>query len=97
LVNHITVVVDLLADAVRKIASSKSTNEVAILVTNFTFSVDTKTRHGVDLTFLLFWLPAFCVADDIAVLVGDIAIVINMTSNELLEWVPVKPVPDVPE
>jgi len=68
-----------------KITSSETTDDVAVLVANLALLVDTHARHGVDATLLLFRFPALGLANDVAVLVVDVAIFVNLVSLELLD------------
>jgi hypothetical protein len=84
-VNDIAVVINLETSAVTKITSSKTADDVAILVADLTLLVDVHARHGVDLALLLLRLPALGLADDVTVLVVDIAILIDVVTNKLLD------------
>lgn len=84
-VNNVAVVIDLKTSAVTKVTSSETTENIAILIADFTLLVDTHARHGVDATLLLLWLPSLGLADDVAVLVVDIAILVDVVTSELLD------------
>ena len=84
-VNDIAVVINLETSAVTKITSSKTADDIAVLVADLTLLVDVHARHGVDLALLLLRLPALGLTDDVTVLVVDVAILIDVVSNKLLD------------
>ena len=84
-VDDITVVINLEASAVTKVTSSKTADDIAVLVADLTLLVDVHARHGVDLALLLLRLPALSLTDDVTVLVVDVAILIDVVSNKLLD------------
>jgi hypothetical protein len=84
-VDDISIVVDLETGTVTKITSCKATDNVTVLVTNLTLFVDTHASHGVDTTLLLFWLPSLSLSNDVAVLVVDITILIDLVAGKLLD------------
>lgn len=84
-VNDIAIVINLETSAVTKITSSKTADDIAVLVADLTLLVDVHARHGVDLALLLLRLPALGLTDDVTVLVVDVAILIDVVSNKLLD------------
>jgi hypothetical protein len=69
---------------VTKVTSSETTKKIAVLVTYLTLLVDTHARHGVDAALLLLGLPTFGLSDNVAVLVVDVAILIDLVADKLL-------------
>jgi hypothetical protein len=84
-VNNVAVVVNLEARAVTKVAGGKAAENVAVLITHLALFVDTHAGHGVDAALLLLGLPALSLADDIAVLVVDVTILVDLVAGELLD------------
>lgn len=85
IVNDIAIIVNLKTSAMTKITSSKTTNNIAVLVAHLTLLVDTHARHGVDAALLLLRLPSLSLTDDVAVLVVDVAILVDVVAGELLD------------
>ena len=85
IVDNVAIVVNLEADAVAEVTSSESAHDIAVLVTDFTLLVDTATRHGVDLSLLLFGLPSLGLADEVTVLVLDFTIFVDLVGDKLLD------------
>jgi hypothetical protein len=85
IVNDIAIVVNLKTSAVAKVTSSEATDEIAVLIADFTLLVDTHASHGVDPALLLLGFPALGLTDDVAVLIIDITILIDLVALKLLD------------
>ena len=84
-VDNVAVVINLKTSAVTKVTSSETTDDVAVLVAHLTLLVDVQTSHGVDAALLLLGLPALGLSNDVTVLVVDIAILIDLVADKLLD------------
>ncbi|GFF38594.1 hypothetical protein IFM46972_05599 [Aspergillus udagawae] len=82
IVDNIAVVVDHLPDEGWQIARCQFTNEVTVSVADLALFVDLSAGHGVDITLLLFWLPAFSLSDGVTILVEDVSIFVDLTTKE---------------
>jgi hypothetical protein len=84
-VDDVAVVVNFETGAVAKIASSETTKNITVLIAHLTLLVDTHARHWVNATLLLFRLPSLGLTDNVAVLVVDVAILVDLVASEALE------------
>lgn len=84
-VDHIAIVIDFESSTVTEITSCEAADDIAVGIAHLTLLVDTQARHGVDAALLLLWLPALGLADDIAVLVVDVAVFIDLVAEQLLD------------
>ncbi|KAJ6446047.1 vacuolar transporter chaperone 4 [Purpureocillium lavendulum] len=83
-VDHVAVVVNLLAGADADVAARELADDVVVLVEHVAVAVDAAAGEGVLLLLDLGLLPALGLAQDVAVLVDDVAVLVDGAAVERL-------------
>ncbi|ROW14095.1 hypothetical protein VPNG_04149 [Cytospora leucostoma] len=81
-VDHVAVVVDLLAGADERVSRRQLADQVALIVDDVTLLVDGEAGHRSLLLLDLLGRPALSLAEHIAVLVDNVTILINGTTSK---------------